>query len=89
MCQSSLEEQGNRVEPFFRLSKALSTRGSDLEEDRIFWVRARSRAWMMMGSGQIDASWLSRVVSTWSRLDNASARAILVPGVTCHWMSKS
>ena len=43
----------------------------------------------MMGSGQIDASWLLRVVSTWSRLDNASAGAILIPGVTCHWMSKS
>ena len=89
MCQSSLEERGNRVEPFFRLSKALSTRGSDSEEDRIFWARARSRAWMTTGFRQIDVSWLSRVVSTWSRLDNASAGAILVPGVTCHWMSKS
>ena len=77
MCQSSMEERGNRVEPFFRLSKALSTRGSDSVEDRIFWARARSRAWMTTGSRQIDVSWLSRVVSTWSCLDSASAGAIL------------
>ena len=37
----------------------------------------------------MDVSWLSRVVSIWLCLDNASAGAILVPGVTCHSMSKS
>ena len=84
ICQSSLEERGNRGDPNFRFSNAQSTRGSDSEEDRIFRARARSSAWIMAGSGQIDVSWLSRVMSTWSRLDSASAGAILVPGVTCH-----
>ena len=36
MCQSFMEEQGNRGEPSFRFSRALSTRGSDLVEDQIF-----------------------------------------------------
>ena len=64
ICQSSLEERGNREDPSFRFSNAQSTRGSDSEEDQIFWARARSSAWIMTGSGQIDVSWLSRVVST-------------------------
>ena len=89
MCQSSMDERGNRGEPTFKFSKARNTSGSDLVEDQIFWARARSSAWMMMGSGHMDASWLSWVVSTWSRLDNASAGAILVLGVTCHCRSKS
>ena len=33
MCQSSMDEQGNRVEPTFKLSKAHSTSGSDSVED--------------------------------------------------------
>ena len=89
MCQSFVDERGNKGEPTFKPSKAQSTRGSDLVEDRIFRARARSSAWMTTGSGHMDASWLSWVVSTWSRLDNVSAGAILVPGVTCHCMSKS
>ena len=44
ICQSSMEEWGNKGEPNFRLSRAQSTRGSDLVDDRIFWVRARSSA---------------------------------------------
>ena len=84
ICQSFLEEQGNKEDPIFKLSNTRSTRGSDSEEDWIFRARARSSAWMMTGSGQIDVFWLSRVVSTWSCLDNASAGAILVLGVTCH-----
>ena len=84
ICQSSLEEQGNRGDPNFRLSNARSTRGSNSEEDRIFQVRARSSAWIMTGSRQINVSRLSRVVSTWSHLDSVSAGAILVLGVTCH-----
>ena len=84
ICQSSLEERGNREDPNFRLSSAWSTRGSDSEEDQIFRARARSSAWITTGSRQINVSWLSRVVSTWSCLDSASAGAILVPGVTCH-----
>ena len=64
ICQSSLEEQGNREDPIFKLSNAQRTRGSYSEEDWIFQARARSSAWMMTGSGQIDVSWLSRVVST-------------------------
>ena len=56
ICQSLTEEWGNNGEPIFRLSRAQSTRGSDLVEDQIFFARARSSAWMMMGSGQIDAS---------------------------------
>ena len=89
MCQLFMDERGNRGEPTFKPSKARSMRGSDSVEDRIFWARARSSAWMTTGSGHMDASWLSWVVSTWSRLDNASTGAILVPGVTCHCMSKS
>ena len=89
MCQSFMDEQGNRGEPTFKLSKARSMRGSDSVEDRIFWARVRSSAWMTTGSGHMDASWLSWVVSTWSCLDNVSAGAILVPGVTCHCMLKS
>ena len=84
ICQSFLEERGNKENPTFKLSNAQSTRGSDSEEDQIFRARARSSAWMMTGSGQIDISWLSRVVSTWPCLDNTSAGAILVLGVTCH-----
>ena len=36
MCQSFMDEQGNRGEPTFKLSKAQSMRGSDSVEDRIF-----------------------------------------------------
>ena len=56
MCQSSMEEQGNRGDPFFKLSNAQSTKGLDSEEDQIFRARARSSAWMTTGSGQIDVS---------------------------------
>ena len=89
MCQLSMDERGNREEPVFKLSKARSMSGSDSVEDQIFQAKARSSAWMMMGSGHMDTSWLSWVVSTWSRRDNASAGAILVSGVTCHCRSKS
>ena len=64
ICQSSLEEQGNREDLSFKFSNARSTRGSDSEEEWIFRARARSSAWIMIGCGQIDVSWLSRVVST-------------------------
>ena len=80
ICQSFMDEWGNKGNPIFKLSRARSTRGSNSVEDQIFWARARSSAWMIMGSGQIDVSWLSRVVSTWSHLDSASTGAILVPG---------
>ena len=33
MCQSSMDERGNRGEPTFKLSRARSTSGSDLVED--------------------------------------------------------
>ena len=33
ICQSFKEEQGNRGDPIFKLSKAWSTRGSDLVKD--------------------------------------------------------
>ena len=89
ICQSSMDEWVNWGELAFKPSKAQSTSGSDSVEDRIFWARARSSAWMTMGSGHIDVSWLSWVVSIWSHLDSASAGAILVPGVTCHCRSKS
>ena len=89
ICQLFIEEWGNKGDPVFKLFKAQSTRGSDSVKDRIFWARARSSAWMMMGSGQIDTSWLSKVVSTWSHLDSVSAGAILVLGETHHCMSKS
>ena len=84
-----MDERGNRGEPTFKPSNAQSMNGSDSVEDRIFQAKVRSNAWMMTGSGHMDASWLSCVVSTWSRLDNTSAGAILVPGVTCHCRSKS
>ena len=64
ICQSSLEKWGNKGDPIFKLSNAQSTRGSKSEEDWIFRVRAKSSAWMMTSSGQIDTSWLSKVVST-------------------------
>ena len=89
ICQSSMDEQGNRGELTFKLSKAQSMSGSDLVEDQIFQAKARSSAWMMTGSGHIAVSWLSWVVSMWLCLDNASARAILVPGMTCHCILKS
>ena len=89
ICQSFMDEQGNRGEPNFKASKACSTSGSDWVEDQIFWAKARSNTWMMMDSGHMAISWLSWVVSTWSRLDSVSAGAILVPGVTCHTRSKS
>ena len=89
ICQSFIDERGNKGDPIFKLSRAQSTSGSDSVEDQIFQARARSSAWMIMGSGQIDVSWLSRVVSTWSHLDSTFTGAILVPGVTCHCMSKS
>ena len=56
ICQSFIEERGNKGEPNFRLSSARSTRRSDFVEDQIFWARVRSSAWMMTGSGQIDIS---------------------------------
>ena len=64
ICQSFLEEWGNKEDPIFKFSNAQSTRGSNSEEDRIFRVRARSSACTMTSSGQINVSWLSRVVST-------------------------
>ena len=89
ICQSSMDERGNRGEPTFKPSRAQSTSGSDWMDDSIFWARARSSTWMMMGSGHMAVSWLSWVVSMWSHLDSASTGAILVPGVTCHCRSKS
>ena len=44
---------------------------------------------IIIGSGHIALLVLSREVSISSHLDRASARAILVPGVTCQTMSKS
>ena len=64
MCQSSMDKRGNRGDPTFRLSRARSMSGSHSVEDRIFWARARSSAWMMTGSRHMDASWLSWMVST-------------------------
>ena len=64
ICQSSMDEQGNRGELTFKLSKAQSTSGSDSVEDRIFWARARSSAWMSTGSRHMDVSWLSWVIFT-------------------------
>ena len=44
ICQSFMNEQGNKGDPIFKLSMAQSTRGSNSVEDQIFWVRARSSA---------------------------------------------
>ena len=63
MCQLFMDKRGNREDPVFRPSSALSTSGSDSVEDQIFQARARSSAWMMTGSGHMDISWLSRMVS--------------------------
>ena len=63
MCQLFMDERGNRGDLVFRPSSALSTSGSDSVEAWIFQARARSSAWMMTGSGHMDVSWLSRVVS--------------------------
>ena len=89
ICQLFIDEWGNKGDPTLKLSRAQSTSGYDLVEARIFLARARSSAWMTMGSGHMDVSWLSRVVSTWLCLNSASTGAILVPGVTHHCMSKS
>ena len=83
--QSIREEQANKDDPFCRLSIA---RGSDSDEDLICWVRARSKALIIIGSGQMAVSVLSDV-SRRSCLESASAGAILVPRVTCHTILKS
>ena len=52
-------------------------------------ARARSRALITTGSGQMAVSMLSVEVLTESLLERASAGAIFVPGVTCHTILKS
>ena len=52
-------------------------------------ARARSKAPITMGSGQIAVSKLSKEVSMESLLERASVGAIFVPRVTCQTMSKS
>ena len=72
-----------------KFSMAHRTRGSEEEELWICRARDRLRALITAGSGQIAALVLSSEVSSESRRDKASARAILDPGVTCQTMSKS
>ena len=64
---------------------AFKTRGLEEEEDLIWRVRERSRAWMTTGSGTMATS---SVVSMRSFQERASAGAIHVPGVTCQQISK-
>ena len=60
--QSARAEQGNRGEPSCMAWIAFRTRGSEEEEDLIWRVRERSRAWMTIGSGTMATSTLSSVV---------------------------
>ena len=84
-----MEEQGNNGVPACRFSIACRT--SRLEEEDVWTclARARSNALIIVGSGHMAASTLSKEVSTASFLERASAGAIFVPGVTCQIISKS
>ena len=72
-----------------KFSIARKTSGSEVEEDAMCLARARSKAPITMGSGQIAVSKLSREVSMESLLERASTGAIFVPRVTCQTMLKS
>ena len=72
-----------------KFSIAHKTSRSEVEEDAMCLARARSKAPITTGSGQIVVSKLSKEVSTESLLERVSAGAIFVPGVTCQTMSKS
>ena len=87
--QSARAEQGNRGEPSCMAWITFKTRGSEEEEDLIWHVRERSRAWMTIGSGTMATSTLSSVVLMRSFRERALVDAIHVPGVTCQWISKS
>ena len=82
-------EQGNRGEPSCTAWIAFKTRGLEEEEDWIWHVRERSRAWMTTGSGTMATSMLSSAVSIRSFRERASAGAVQVPGVICQQISKS
>ena len=75
--------------PSFSPARMRRTRGSEGVDCAMDVERARSRALMMIRSGTIEASWLSRVVSWVSFRERASAGPIWVPGVTIHSMWKS
>ena len=72
-----------------KFSIVRKTSGSEVEEDAMCLARARSKAPIIMGSGQIAVLKLSKEVSTESLLKRASAGVIFVPRVTCQTMLKS
>ena len=84
-----MEEQGNNGESVRKFSIACRTNGSEVKEAWMCLARARSRALITAGSGQMAVLILSVEVSTKSLLERASAGAIFVPGVTCQTISKS
>ena len=53
----------NRGEPSFNAASALSTKGSEAEEDLMWRANVRSRELMTMGSGRMGVLALSSVVS--------------------------
>ena len=53
----------NRGEPSSNAASALSTKGSEVEEDLMWWASVRSRELMTMGSGRMGVLALSSVVS--------------------------
>ena len=63
----------NRGEPLSNAASALSTKGSEAEEDLMWQVSMRSRELMTMGSGRMGVLALSSVVSRWSLQERASA----------------
>ena len=84
-----MEDLGNSGVLACRFSMARRTSGSEEEEVWICCARERSRAPIIVGSGQMAVSVLSLEVSTRSRRESASAGAIFDPGVTFQIMSKS
>ena len=72
-----------------KFSMACRISRSEVEEAWMCLARARSRAPITTGSGQMAVSMLSEEVSTESLLERASMGAISVPGVICQTISKS
>ena len=84
-----MEERGNNGVLACKFSITHRTSGSEVEDVWMCLARARSRAPITAGSGQMAMLMLSVEVSMESLPERASAGAIFVPGVTCHTISKS
>ena len=78
-----LGEVGPMCVSFLIRGKKSGVEESEEEEDLIWCVRERSRAWMTIGSGTMVTSTLSSAVSMRSFQERVSVGAICVPGVIC------